>query len=164
MTLRACRQQSGQAPIKLGETAKRLQTPARKRHQLLDSGKITTFDAETLRFRGKEIRVHPLVDYVNMLCNLLRVLLFLPTCGRDCKITFRQRIELAKVTDAALGKLHGGSGCPLREKGIIGSFRVIPFRIHGMERLRENILHEKAASPPGMGIDDIRLKAALLQP
>ena len=59
MTLRACRQQSGQAPIKLGETAKRLQTPARNDHQLLDSGKITTFDAETLRFRGKEIRVHP---------------------------------------------------------------------------------------------------------
>jgi hypothetical protein len=32
-----------------------------------------------------------------------------------------------------------------------------------MERLRENILREKTASPSGMGVDDIRFKAALLQ-
>ena len=93
--------------------------------------------------------LHALVDHVDILCNLLRVLLFLPARGRDHQIAFRKGIELAEVTDAALGKLHGGAGRPLRKKGVIGPFCIIPFRIHGMERLRENILREKTASPSG---------------
>ena len=163
MALGTRREQPGQTPVKLGETTKRLQPSARKRHQFLDGGKITSLNTEALGLRGKEIRVHAFVDHVNMFCNLLRVLLFLPARGRDHQIAFRKGIELAEVTDAALGKLHGGPGRPLREKGVIGSFCVIPFRIHGMERLRENILREKTASPSGMGVDDIRFKAALLQ-
>ena len=141
MALGTRREQPGQAPVKLGETTKRLQPPARKRHQFLDGGKITSLNTEALGLRGKEIRVHAFVDHVNMLCNLLRVLLFLPARGRDHQIAFRKGIELAEVTDAALGKLHGGPGRPLRE----------------------NILREKTASPSGMGVDDIRFKAALLQ-
>lgn len=151
MALGTRREQPGQAPVKLGETTKRFQPPARKRHQFLDGGKITSLNTEALGLRGKEIRVHAFVDHVDILCNLLRVLLFLPARGRDRQIAFRKGIELAEVTDAALGKLHGGPGRPLRKKGVIGPLCIIPFRIHGMERLRENILREKTGIPIGDG-------------
>ena len=129
------REQPGQTPVKLGKPRKG-SSPARKRHQFLDGEESASLDTEAAPgFGGKKSVSTP--SWIREICCAICCgYCFLPARGRDHQIAFRKGIELAEVTDAALGKLHGGPGRLLRE-GVIGPFCIIPFRIHGMERLRK---------------------------